>query len=122
MTVRRAGHGSTPDIRAPPPPCPVPALHRPVQPLADLRLPDRQRHRFLGTELSCNAQMAPRELRAFCKLGAGLFDDAGNIAGEVKFSDLAAHVFFTETGVPIPKRSLTWGTSEVLRLSPTSAR
>jgi site-specific DNA-methyltransferase (adenine-specific)/adenine-specific DNA-methyltransferase len=41
----------------------------------------------------------------FCKLGAGLFDDAGNIAGEVKFSDLAAHVFFTETGVPIPKRA-----------------
>jgi hypothetical protein len=41
----------------------------------------------------------------FCKLGAALFDDAGNIAGEVKFSDLAAHVFFTETGVPIPKRA-----------------
>ncbi|MCC7085200.1 MAG: site-specific DNA-methyltransferase [Pirellulales bacterium] len=41
----------------------------------------------------------------FCKLGAGLFDDAGNIAGEVKFTDLAAHVFFTETGVPIPKRA-----------------
>jgi adenine-specific DNA-methyltransferase len=41
----------------------------------------------------------------FCKLGAPLFDEAGNIAGEVKFSDLAAHVFFTETGVPIPKRA-----------------
>ncbi len=41
----------------------------------------------------------------FCKLGAGLFDEAGNIAGEVKFPDLAAHVFFTETGVPIPKRA-----------------
>jgi len=41
----------------------------------------------------------------FCKLGAGLFDDAGNIASEVKFSDLAAHVFFTETGVPISKRA-----------------
>jgi adenine-specific DNA-methyltransferase len=41
----------------------------------------------------------------FCKLGAGLFDDSGNIAGEVKFADLAAHVFFTETGVPIPKRA-----------------
>lgn len=43
----------------------------------------------------------------FCKLGTGLFDDAGNIAGEVKFSDLAAHVFFSETGVPIPKRAKT---------------
>lgn len=41
----------------------------------------------------------------FCKLGAGLFDDAGNIASEVKFPDLAAHVFFTETGVPIPARA-----------------
>jgi site-specific DNA-methyltransferase (adenine-specific)/adenine-specific DNA-methyltransferase len=41
----------------------------------------------------------------FCRLGAGLFDDAGNIAGEVHFTDLAAHVFFTETGVPIPKRA-----------------
>jgi adenine-specific DNA-methyltransferase len=41
----------------------------------------------------------------FCTLGAPLFDDAGTIAGEVKYSDLAAHVFFTETGVPIPKRA-----------------
>jgi len=41
----------------------------------------------------------------YCTLGAALFDDAGNIAGEVKFSALAAHVFFTETGVPIPKRA-----------------
>lgn len=40
----------------------------------------------------------------FCKLGAALFDDSGNIADDVKFSDLAAHVFFTETGSPIPKR------------------
>ncbi|MCC6239362.1 MAG: site-specific DNA-methyltransferase [Phycisphaerales bacterium] len=41
----------------------------------------------------------------FCKLGAALFDEAGNIGSEVKFSDLAAHVFFTETGSPIPKRA-----------------
>ena len=41
----------------------------------------------------------------FCKLGAALFDEGGNIAGEVRFSDLAAHVFFTETGSPIPKRA-----------------
>ncbi len=41
----------------------------------------------------------------FCKLGNPLFDQAGNIRDEVKFSDLAAHVFFTETGVPIPKRA-----------------
>jgi adenine-specific DNA-methyltransferase len=41
----------------------------------------------------------------FCNLGAALFDEAGNIAPQVKFSDLAAHVFFTETGVPIPRRA-----------------
>ncbi|MCR4316768.1 MAG: site-specific DNA-methyltransferase [Planctomycetes bacterium] len=41
----------------------------------------------------------------FCKLGAALFDPSGDIAGEVRFPDLAAHVFFTETGNPLPKRS-----------------
>ena len=41
----------------------------------------------------------------FCKLGQPLFDASGTIAGDVKFSDLAAHVFFTETGSPIPKRA-----------------
>ena len=41
----------------------------------------------------------------YCQLGAGLFDGAGNIADEVRFADLAAHVFFTETGSPIPKRT-----------------
>lgn len=40
----------------------------------------------------------------FCRLGPTLFDDAGNIVDEVRFADLAAHVFFTETGSPIPKR------------------
>ena len=41
----------------------------------------------------------------YCKLGTGVFDEAGNIAGEVRFGDLAAHVFFTETGSPLPKRA-----------------
>jgi hypothetical protein len=41
----------------------------------------------------------------FCKLGTALFDEPGNIAGEVHFPDLAAHVFFTETGGPIPARA-----------------
>ena len=41
----------------------------------------------------------------FCKLGAPLFDESGGIARQVKFSDLAAHVFFSETGTPIPKRA-----------------
>lgn len=34
-----------------------------------------------------------------------MFDETGNIATEVSFADLASHVFFTETGSPIPKRA-----------------
>lgn len=41
----------------------------------------------------------------FCKLGQPLFDASGAITGDVKFSDLAAHVFFTETGNPIAARA-----------------
>lgn len=41
----------------------------------------------------------------YCRLDKPLFDETGNISREVKFKDLAAHVFFTETGMPIPKRA-----------------
>jgi adenine-specific DNA-methyltransferase len=40
----------------------------------------------------------------FCTLGIPLFDIQGSIAGEVKFEDLAAHVYFAEVGQPLPKR------------------
>jgi len=40
----------------------------------------------------------------YCVLGDPLFDADGNIRASVRFPDLAAHVFFTETGSPIPKR------------------
>jgi len=40
----------------------------------------------------------------FCRLGTALFDELGEIVGEVSFADLAAHVFFIETGSPLPKR------------------
>ena len=43
----------------------------------------------------------------FCTLGPTLFDDNGHINKEVRFADLAAHVFFSETGMPIPKRGAT---------------
>lgn len=46
----------------------------------------------------------------FCRLGVPLFDEFGDIAQEVEFPDLAAHIFFSETGVPIPHRA----TSELL--------
>ena len=41
----------------------------------------------------------------FCRLGVPLFDEYGDIAGEVTFPDLAAHIFFSEVGVPIPMRA-----------------
>lgn len=41
----------------------------------------------------------------FCRLGVPLFDEFGDIAREVTFPDLAAHIFFSETGVPIPHKA-----------------
>ena len=41
----------------------------------------------------------------YCRLDKPLFDEQGKIGAEVKFADLAAHVFFTETGCPIPKQA-----------------
>jgi len=41
----------------------------------------------------------------YCRLDKPLFDDGGNIGSEVSFGDLAAHIFFTETGRPIAKRA-----------------
>ena len=41
----------------------------------------------------------------FCRLGTPLFDEFGDVAPEVCFPDLAAHVFFSETGVPIPYKA-----------------
>lgn len=39
----------------------------------------------------------------YCKLGVSCFDEHGRISPEVSFSDLAQHVFFTETGEPLPE-------------------
>jgi site-specific DNA-methyltransferase (adenine-specific)/adenine-specific DNA-methyltransferase len=39
----------------------------------------------------------------FCELGEPLFDEHGQIRDTVKFSDLARHVYFTETGEPLPR-------------------
>jgi adenine-specific DNA-methyltransferase len=41
----------------------------------------------------------------FCTLGEPLFDADGDISPEVTYADLAAHVFFCETGSPIPRRA-----------------
>jgi adenine-specific DNA-methyltransferase len=41
----------------------------------------------------------------YCTLGKPLLDSDGGIAPHTRFADLAAHVFFCETGSPIPKRA-----------------
>ena len=41
----------------------------------------------------------------FVTVGEPLFDETGNIRSDVRFADLAAHVFFVEAGVPLPKRT-----------------
>lgn len=38
----------------------------------------------------------------FCELGEPLFDEDGRIRKTVRFCDLARHVYFTETGEPLP--------------------
>jgi hypothetical protein len=38
----------------------------------------------------------------YCRLGARCFDEYGRISEEVTFLDLARHVYFTETGEPLP--------------------
>jgi hypothetical protein len=38
----------------------------------------------------------------YCRLGDPLFDETGQIRKSVRFADLARHVFFAETGEPLP--------------------
>lgn len=40
----------------------------------------------------------------YCKLTEPLFDELGNVNKEVKFEDLARHIFFSETGQPLPEK------------------
>jgi hypothetical protein len=40
----------------------------------------------------------------YCRLGTSLFNEFGDIDAGVNFPDLAAHVFFSETGAPLPAR------------------
>lgn len=39
----------------------------------------------------------------FCELGDPLFDESGQIRESVRFGELARHVYFTETGEPLPR-------------------
>ncbi len=40
----------------------------------------------------------------YCRLGPSILDETGNIRESVSFQALASHVYFAETGEPIPKR------------------
>jgi len=40
----------------------------------------------------------------YCQLGLPLFNEFGGIHHQACFSDLAAHIFFSETGLPLPQR------------------
>ena len=42
---------------------------------------------------------------SYCRLAEPLFDEDGEIQKSVKFPDLATHVFFIETGTPLPKKA-----------------
>ena len=55
----------------------------------------------------------------YCELGEPLFAADGSIRKEVSFSDLARHVFFTETGEPLP--SDVTGKSPLLGISKGTA-
>ena len=43
----------------------------------------------------------------YCELGEPLFDESGKIRETVSFADLARHVYFTETGEPLPRGRVT---------------
>lgn len=43
----------------------------------------------------------------YCELGDPLFDESGKIRDSVSFADLARHVYFTETGEPLPRERVT---------------
>ena len=43
----------------------------------------------------------------FCDLGEPLFDEGGKIREMIRFADLARHVYFTETGEPLPRERVT---------------
>jgi site-specific DNA-methyltransferase (adenine-specific)/adenine-specific DNA-methyltransferase len=43
----------------------------------------------------------------YCSLGEPLFDEAGKIRETVSFGELARHVYFTETGEPLPRERVS---------------
>jgi site-specific DNA-methyltransferase (adenine-specific)/adenine-specific DNA-methyltransferase len=89
----------------------------------DLNKADGGNRRFILVEMDesiCQSTTAQRLTRViqghndlpalgggfrYCRLGSLVFDETGNIRAGVTFGELAAHVYFTETGEPLPKRT-----------------
>ncbi len=89
----------------------------------DLNKADGGSRRFILVEMEeaiCRTVTAQRLSRAieghnnlpalgggfrYCRLGPSVFDETGNIRAGVTFGELAAHVYFTETGEPLPKQN-----------------
>lgn len=57
----------------------------------------------------------------FCELGEPLFDESGHIRETVKFGELARHVYFTETGEPLPEVLIRTEATEITEERNTSA-
>jgi hypothetical protein len=43
----------------------------------------------------------------YCQLGECLFDNSGKVREAVSFGELARHVYFTETGEPLPRERVS---------------
>lgn len=67
--------------------------------------------------LAKNNKRLNRKGFRFCTLDNPIFDASGQIRENVSFAELARHVFFTETGEPLPASNQT---SEVLKTSEVS--
>jgi adenine-specific DNA-methyltransferase len=64
-----------------------------------------KRLQYAAKESAGSLEESPEIGFRFCTLGEPLFDADGNISPAVTYADLAAHVFFCETGSPIPRRA-----------------
>lgn len=94
------------------------------------RMPDVKPRRFIMVEMEANIarEVAAERVRRvvqgyknikgdtveglgggfrFCELGESLFDEDGKIRGTVRFAELARHVYFTETGEPLPRERVS---------------
>lgn len=79
---------------------------------------DQGRRKFILVEMMTYAEVQTRKriIRVlseqksavgfrYYRLGAPLFDESGNVFSAVHFADLAKHVYFSETGYPLPDES-----------------